>query len=821
MIGFKQTNEKREVRMKHSILVVALMLMAFVLVSCDNSSNTSNNTDNNTTQNNDTDSQANTNDDQTSTDTTQTNTDDDQTSSNNDSGNGTENNTDTSNVAVNRDGEIPAEPLVVGDEAGLTTAGMPGGKLVHVTFTGPKSFNNVVTQETSSSFITRMWNRGLVEVNPKDFSIVPALAKSWEQSDDKTEWIFHLREGLKFSDGHPLTAEDVVFTFNDVLFNDDVHAAAEDNLLVNGEPFEVEAIDDLTVKITTVAPFRPLLRGLALYGASILPKHMVADKLFKLNPGVSGVLGLVQETLDNNMEAFNTASEEATTLLGQALGKLQEVIDAKNGQLLVAAQMGVQLGLGSVMEALDTGMDDFDGLKAAIDAASEEVDKLTQYAGEDKWAGVPPGTFNNTWGLDSNATDLIGAGPYRFVRYDTDQQVVMERNPYYWKVDANGTQLPYMEQLVFLFVENQDVRFLKFKSGEADLLDGRSDDWPLLLEKVNTDSDCQQLGDKIHCQDHENNWDMVRGGPRWATTYTVFNLDAPDPVLRAVFRNNTFRKAVAYAYDKQSMIDNIYSGLALAQWSPVAIPSPYFDSNSTFETYPFDIEQAEQMMDEIGITDTDDDGVRNITDRFLQDNGIDVSTLTGEQSDEDTRELSFAFNTNAGNQQRERMSSLIASDLNRVGINANYKPKDFNALVTDLLGSKYEMILIGFTGDVDPSTSSNIWTTPGSLHMWKYSSKDTPEDWEVRVDELYRLASAEFDEDLVEEYFREFQQLVSENLPLIYTVNEQFVYASSTKLMNNESFQAINAALPAGIAFSEIVWWDDEVRRNEVVAAAP
>lgn len=800
--------------MKHSLLVMALLFLAVAVVSCDNANTTSNNNDNTTSN------QTQNNTDNNQTDTTQNNTDNsNQTSSSDNTETDTSStNTETSTAQMARDGEVPDEPLTVGDEAGLTTAGMPGGKLVNVVFTGPKSFNNVVTNETSTSYITRMWHRGLVEVNPKDFSIAPALAKSWEQSDDKKVWTFHLRKGLKFSDGHPLTAEDVVFTFNDILFNTDIRANARDNLLVNGEPFEVEAVDDYTVRITTPEPFRPLLRALAQYGASIVPKHLMAGKVSKLNPGVSGVMRYVQETLDSNLEDFNAVSEEAATLLSQALGKLQEVIDAKNGELLVAAQMGVQLGLNDLLQALDEGAENFGSLKRAIDGALEEVNKLTQYAAEDKWEGVPKGTFNNIWGLDISESDVAGAGPFRFVRYDIDQQVIMERNPYYWKVDANGTQLPYMDQLVWLLVENQDVQFLKFQSGEADLLDGRPEDWGLMLENVDTESSCDILGDKIHCFNEENGWDLVRGGPRWGTTYTVFNLDIENPVLRAVFRNKTFRKAVAYAYDKQSIIDNIYNGLALPQWSPVPFPSPYFDDSESFETYLFDIEQAEQMMDEIGITDTDGDGVRNITDRFLADNGVDVSSLTGEQSDEDTRELSFAFNTNSGNQLRERMSTLIASDLKRVGVDANYKPKDFNALVTDLLGSKYEMILIGFTGDVDPNTSANIWTTSGTLHMWQFSAKDHPPEWEQRVDELFRLAASEFDEAKVKEYFKEFQYLVSDNLPLIYTVNQEFVYGSNANLINNEHFQAINANLYAGVAFSEVLWWDDETRRNEVVA---
>lgn len=786
--------------MKRFLLSLVLLLGAALLVSCgsnqgttDTSTQTQSNTDESTSTTTEAPQTDTTNENTTSTDTTDT--------------------TPETTVTV-RPGEIPEDALVVGPDMGLTRLGQPGGKLVRADIAGPKTLNNLVAQETSSSRVTRMMYRGLVELNPVDFTVEPALAKSWEYSNDNKTVTFHLRRGVKFSDGHPFTADDVVFTFNDLFFNPDVNTDIRDNLQINGQYVKVDKLDDYTVTITSVEPFRPLLNALALGKAAIYPKHATADKVAKLNPGVRGVLRFMRQTLETNLEALQAASADATDLLGKGLDKLEEIIEAKNAALVTPAVMGLQLALSQLTDALGQGQGN---LQPVIAKMNEQVEKIAGYVSESMWEGVPPGTFNNSFTLDSPAEEFVGLGPYVFVRYDVDQQVVLQRNPYYWKVDTNGVQLPYLEQLVYLIVENQDVSLLKFKTGEIDDIDARPEDWSLLLEGVDTAKDCQQTDDSVYCTDHENGWNLIRGGPLFGTTYVVFNQDQPDPVLRAVFRNKQFRKAVAYAFDKEAMIDNVYSGLGQAQWSPVSFPSHYYDDSESFVSYPLDLEMSAQILDEIGLIDTDGDGVRNITDRFLEENGVDPASLAGGQANQDTRELEFAFNTNSGNTLRERISNLVVTDLKRVGINPIFKPQDFNALVTDLLGGKFEMVLIGFTGGIEPHTQSNIWTTSGGLHFWRFSAKDDPPEWEARVDELYHLAATTLDDAKVKEYYKEFQYLVSDNLPLIYTINQQFVHGVKRALANSEHFQPMTGNVPASLAFAEVLWWEDEARRSETL----
>jgi peptide/nickel transport system substrate-binding protein len=382
-------------------------------------------------------------------------------------------------------------------------------------------------------------------------------------------------------------------------------------------------------------------------------------------------------------------------------------------------------------------------------------------------------------------------------------------------------QLPYFDQFVFLIVPDQNTLFLKFQAGEIDVFGPRPTDWPLLMEGVkDLQNDCRELPDKTICIDSTNKRKLLRDGPLFGETYLAFNQDvekvAPEKpfykALQAVFRHVQFRKAIAHAIDKTTMIENIFNGLALPQWSPVSMPSPYYDKSESFTKYEYDLKKAAQLLDEIGLKDTDGDGTRNITDEFLknfanrEDRPNDLTPFGPEKD----RELEFTLVTNSGNQIREKIVSLLVDDFAKIGVKANARAVDFNALVNQLTTSTFEAMVLGLTGSPEPNNGSNVWKTNGRLHFWRYSSKENPPAWEKRVDELFDLGATTFDEDEVKRIYKEFQQLVSENLPYIYLVNQQFLYASKADLGNNENFKPNWGAL----AFADTLWWKDEHRRK-------
>lgn len=148
--------------------------------------------------------------------------------------------------------------------------GKEGGTLYFILNGDPKTLNPALAQETTSTAAIGPLFSGLTRLNLKTMQPEPDLAESWEVSEDGKVWIFHLRRNVRWSDGLPFTADDVVFTFNEIYYNDSIPSSTRDVLTVRGKKIKVEKIDDYTVKFTLPEPFAPFLNSLS---AEILPKH--------------------------------------------------------------------------------------------------------------------------------------------------------------------------------------------------------------------------------------------------------------------------------------------------------------------------------------------------------------------------------------------------------------------------------------------------------------------------------------------------------------------------------------------------------------------
>lgn len=149
--------------------------------------------------------------------------------------------------------------------------GKRGGQRLISSMSLPKTFNYYLAAETSSTDVLGQMYLGLVTENAVTKETEPSLAESWEISDDKMSYTFKMREGLKWSDGQPITADDVVFTFNEIINNEAIPNNSRDGLLVDDQFPTVTKVDDMTVKITTAKPFVPFMRSI---GTGIMPKHV-------------------------------------------------------------------------------------------------------------------------------------------------------------------------------------------------------------------------------------------------------------------------------------------------------------------------------------------------------------------------------------------------------------------------------------------------------------------------------------------------------------------------------------------------------------------
>jgi peptide/nickel transport system substrate-binding protein len=165
---------------------------------------------------------------------------------------------------------LPEPPVVVDCEPGNL-----GGRFVIAEVSDPKTFNPITENEGSSLDILRMMFWTLLNVESPTQDLKPGLAESWTNSPDGKTWTIKLRKNLKWSDGEPLTTDDVLFTCNDVIFNPKIDNVTRDSFMINGQPFVAKKIDDLTFQIVTPEIYAPFLTTFAA-SVNILPKHILA-----------------------------------------------------------------------------------------------------------------------------------------------------------------------------------------------------------------------------------------------------------------------------------------------------------------------------------------------------------------------------------------------------------------------------------------------------------------------------------------------------------------------------------------------------------------
>lgn len=180
---------------------------------------------------------------------------------------------------------LPDPPLVA-----ECNPGVPGGRFIMALYGDPKTYNPITANEQSSEEVYRNLFAALLGFDWSTQSVTPGLADSWTNSPDGKTWTFHLRKNLRWSDGAPLTADDVVFTCNDLIYNTNFNPVMADALRVKGKDFQVTKIDDVTVQVVTPEVVAPFLENFGA-GVTIMPKHIlektVTDNTFLSAYGVN------------------------------------------------------------------------------------------------------------------------------------------------------------------------------------------------------------------------------------------------------------------------------------------------------------------------------------------------------------------------------------------------------------------------------------------------------------------------------------------------------------------------------------------------------
>jgi len=149
----------------------------------------------------------------------------------------------------------------------------PNGKLIFALLGEVSILNPILSTDTASSAVEGAIFTGMTKINEK-LEVIPDLARSWKVSKDGKIWTFYLRRDVKWHDGHPFTAEDVVFTFNSIL-DPKVNSVRRSDYIIDGKPIKFKVLDRYTVQAVLPKPFAPFL---VRSGMSVIPKHILKGK---------------------------------------------------------------------------------------------------------------------------------------------------------------------------------------------------------------------------------------------------------------------------------------------------------------------------------------------------------------------------------------------------------------------------------------------------------------------------------------------------------------------------------------------------------------
>jgi peptide/nickel transport system substrate-binding protein len=360
---------------------------------------------------------------------------------------------------------------------------------------------------------------------------------------------------------------------------------------------------------------------------------------------------------------------------------------------------------------------------------------------------VAKGQFAGAWSLATPPGELAGTGPFKLAKYTPGTEIILERNPHYWKVDTKNQQLPYLDKVIAKIAPNRPEELARLGRGELDLLTLRAEEtFDLQLSK---------------------GFKLIVDGPDYSFDFWAFNHDVADPNLRKVFREKLFRQAIAQTIDRKRVIKEVLRDLGEPWFSTVNRISPYYEPN--IPKYDFDLKAAGEKLDKLGLKDTDRDGIRNLTP---------------------TKQLEFELLTNDNNPRRIAAAQLIAEELKKLGVKVNFKAIPFAEFSAKLTGGQFVTAIAGTTLPSDPLLGDAFYRSESPSHFWHLSGAKEPFDYEKKIDELLNQAAFEFDFAKRKALASELQKIMAEELPIVPLVSRKAILATSESLGNVEAFTA-------------------------------
>jgi peptide/nickel transport system substrate-binding protein len=518
-----------------------------------------------------------------------------------------------------------------------------GGRLVVALRSEPKTLNPVIANDISSREVIGQMTADLIHINRSTQLSESALAKSWRVSSDQLRYTLELRHDLRFSDGAPLDADDVVFSFK-VYLDDRVNAPQRDSLLVDETPIKVRKVDPYTVSFTLARPYASAER--LFDSVAILPRHL-------------------------------------------------------------------------------------------LECAYSE------------------GKLLQSWTLDTPPVRIAGLGPFRLKEYVPGQRLILERNPYYWKLNRDGSHLPYLAEITFLFVGNEDAEVVRFEAGETSIINRISADNYSMLQQERAARGVQL-------------YDL---GPDLEYNFLLFNLNSTLPARAGQiarkqqwFNDVRFRQAVSSAIDREGMNRIVYRGRGTPIWTHVT-PGNRLWFDSSLPCPARSLSRSRDLLKAAGFSWRADDGI--LIDR--QGTPVEFSIITSSSSNE-----------------RTEMATIIQQDLRELGIRLQVVPLEFRSMLDRVFQTQdYEAAVMGLGGgDVDPNSQMNVWLSSGDDHLWNPGQAHPATDWEAEIDRLMKQQMSTPSPKDRKRLYDRVQEIEMEEVPVVFLVSPDLLVGAKDRLRN-------------------------------------
>ena len=346
---------------------------------------------------------------------------------------------------------------------------------------------------------------------------------------------------------------------------------------------------------------------------------------------------------------------------------------------------------------------------------------------------------------------------WRPVKWVHGQRVVYERNPYYWKVDTEGNQLPYVDYLEFTVIPEKQVILLKFMNGELDLF-GRY-------------SQIDMFQTLKQAEREQGNFTVYLSGPTPAQVFYL-NWDAPNPNVREAFRNRDVRIALSLGLDREEINQLLFYGFLVPAGYSFYPPSPYYTLEHFKRYAEHDRDQARRLLDRAGYRDSDGDGIREFPDGNPFAFTIDIVSAGGTQD----------------------ITELVTSHWAHIGIKVNTFAALRDIIIPRRFSGNYEVHYWWFDGADDPLQDRFEWaiTGPNQPYWHRNASSEGP-DWLHKATRVMELAATTTDQNKLREYMIQARDLHTEEVAAIPLGAAYRVWGANNRLGN----------IPEDVSFGE------------------